>query len=125
MNFNLGKVVQAINLVSNPKQGINILLDKMGQNNPQMANTIKQAIKSGKNPTKFIMEQAQAGEITLENLNELKSLYGMAQKLGLKVKVPNKVWVAAENAIRSGQKGAGRINTHQTPNKPTNGFTGF
>lgn len=125
MNFNIGKIVQMANMIKNPQQAINLLLDKFSKNNPQMANMIKQAINSGKNPKTVIMEQAKSGNITLDNLNQLKQYYGMAQKLGLAKKVPNNVWVEAENAIKSGINGSNG-QTVVSPNKGNNGtFNGF
>lgn len=122
---NIGKLVQMANAVQNPKQAINMLLDKFGQKNPQMANTIRQAINSGKNPKQFIMEQAKTGNITLENLNQLKQYYNMAQKIGLTKKVPNSVWQDAENAIRN----ANNANNGQTSvpiqTSRTGQFNGF
>lgn len=128
MNFNfgnIGKIVQMANAVQNPKQAINMLLDKFAQKNPQMASTIRQAINSGKNPKSFIMEQAQSGNITLDNLNQLKQYYGMAQKIGLAKKVPNSVWQEAENAIRNGNMGKGAQTVAPTPTSPKTSFNGF
>lgn len=122
---NIGKLVQMANAVQNPKQAINMLLDKFGQKNPQMANTIRQAINSGKNPKQFIMEQAKTGNITLENLNQLKQYYNMAQKIGLTKKVPNNVWQDAENAIRNANNANNGQNTVPTQISRTGQFNGF
>lgn len=122
---NIGKLVQMANAVQNPKQAINMLLDKFGQKNPQMANTIRQAINSGKNPKQFIMEQAKTGNITLENLNQLKQYYNMAQKIGLTKKVPNSVWQDAENAIRNANNANNGQNTVPTQTSRTGQFNGF
>lgn len=136
MNFNIGnisKIVGVANAIKNPQEGINMLLDNYGKKNPEMANKIRQSINSGKNPKAFIMEQAQSGNITMQNLNDLKKYYGIAQKLGLSKKVPNSVWKEAENAIRNGANGSPRMNTQtntmaqpntQTNTKP-NMFMGF
>lgn len=128
MSFNLsslGKLVKIANSVQNSKQAISMLLDKFGQKNPQMANIIRQAINSGKSPKQVIMEQAQAGKITLDNLNQLKGIYGFAQKLGLAKKVPQNVWNDAETAIRNGADGKGE-EIHETAEKGFNGlFNGF
>lgn len=128
MNFNMGsigKIVQMANMVKNPQQAINMLLDNFGKKNPQMAKTIRQAINSGKNPKQFIMEQAKSGKITMENLNQLKQYYGMAQKLGLAKNVPNNVWQEAENAIKSGVSNGVSTNAVGTQNSSNNRFNGF
>lgn len=128
MNFNMqsiSKIVSMANAVSNPKQAINMLLDKLSKNNPQMANTIRQAINSGKNPKQFIMEQAKSGNITLDNLNQLKQYYGLAQKIGLAKKVPANVWQEAENAIRNGTSGGNGQTTAPTQSSRTGQFNGF
>lgn len=116
MNFNLGNIVQMANAIRNPKQAINMLLNKFGEKNPQVANSIRSAINSGKNPKEFIMEQARSGNITLENLNQLKGYYNMAQKLGLYKKIPNSVWAEAESAIKNGTA---------PQNTASNKFSGF
>lgn len=128
MSFNFGtisKIVGMANAVKNPQQAINMLLDKFGQQNPEMANTIRQAIKSKKNPKQFIMEQARSGNITLENLNQLKQYYAMAQKIGLAKKVPNNVWQEAENAIRNGSSGGNGQTIVPTQTSHTGQFNGF
>lgn len=128
MSFNLNnisKIVGMANAIKNPQQAINMLLNKFGQNNPEMANTIRQAINSKKNPKQFIMEQARSGNITLENLNQLKQYYNMAQKIGLAKKVPNNIWQEAENAIRNGNNGGGGGNTVPTQTSHTGQFNGF
>lgn len=121
MNFNLGNLVKIANSISNPQQGLNLLLNQFAKSNPKMANEIRQAINSGKNPKAFIMEQARSGKITLDNLNDLKKYYNMAQRFGLTKKVPQNVWNEAENAIKSGSG----TNTQATKTPPTMPFKGF
>lgn len=118
MNFNLGNIVKLANSISNPKQAINMLLNKFGEKNPQMANNIRNAINSGKNPKEYIMEQARSGNISIDNLNQLKGYYNMAQKLDLTKKIPNEVWTEAESAIKNGT-------IPQSPQNTNNSFSGF
>lgn len=128
MNFNMqsiSKIIGIANAIKNPQQAINMLLDKFGQKSPEMTNTIRQAINSGKNPKQFIMEQARSGNITLENLNQLKQYYRFAQKLGLAKKVPNNVWQDAENAIRNGASGGNGQTIVPTQTSHTGQFNGF
>lgn len=93
-----------------------MLLTEMSKKNPEKANQLKLMISSGKNPEQAIMEFAQKGEISMEQLNELKQGYSLASKLGLKQKVPKSVWDKAEQAIKRAQS---------NPTPKNGGFTGF
>lgn len=114
-NFNLSKIVKIANSISNPKQGINTLLDEMGKKNPQQANMLRNMINSGKSPQAAIKQFASSGDVTLEQLNDLKQGYAILGKLGLKHKVPASVWKEAEDAIKSGA----------SSNSKSSKFTGF
>lgn len=112
--FNLARIVKIANSISNPKQGINTLLDEMSKKNPQQAKTLRAMINSGKSPQDTIKQFASSGDVTLEQLNDLKQGYAILGKLGLKHKVPASVWKEAEDAIKSG-----------TSNSTSSKFTGF
>lgn len=101
-NFNLSKLVKIANSLSNPSQGINMLLDEMSKKNPQQAKMLRTMITSGKSPQDAIKQFASSGDVTLEQLNDLKQGYAILGKLGLKHKVPASVWKEAEDAIKSG-----------------------
>lgn len=104
MKFNIANVVKIANTITNPKEAVNVMLDKMEKTNPGKAKMLRSLYASGKNPNIVLRESAEKGEITMEQLNELKSYYTMAKKLGLKVNIPNNVWKEAENAIKSAKK---------------------
>lgn len=127
MNFNLMSMVKMANAIKNPNEAINLLLNKFGEKHPEVANNVRNAIRTGKDPAKFIMEQANKGVITLDNLQQLKKYYGMAQKFGLTKKVPDNIWVQAENAIKNSSNINKNIATNSTNINNTNntGFSGF
>lgn len=77
----IAKFVKIANSVSNPRQGLNMMLEEASKRNPELANTIKQAINAGKRPEEFLKEQVQSGRVTIENFNDVKSAYRTAQKL--------------------------------------------
>lgn len=114
-NFNMKNIVKVANSLSNPKQAINTLLGEMGKKNPQQANMLRTMINSGKSPQDAIRDFASKGDVTLEQLNDLKRGYAILNKLGLKHKVPQSVWKEAEDAIKSG------ASNQQSSNR----FTGF
>lgn len=114
--LNIKKLLNIANSVSNPKQGITMLLDEMAKKNPEKAKQLKFMISSGKNPEQAIMEFAQKGEINLDQLRELKQGYSLASKFGLKHKVPQTVWDKAEKAIKS---------VDQSGNSSRGKFSGF
>lgn len=106
-NFNqITKAVKIANGVANPKQAVNMLLEQLEKKNPEMARNVRTAISSGKNPAQYIREQAQNGTITMENFNEVKRYYKMAQKFGLTHKISNQSWNEIEQAIKD-KGGAG------------------
>lgn len=96
----IAKFVKIANSVSNPRQGLNMMLEEASKRNPELANTIKQAINAGKRPEEFLKEQVQSGRVTIENFNDVKSAYRTAQKLGFAHKIDNKVWDELEQAIQ-------------------------
>lgn len=107
-NFNqITKAVKIANGVVNPKQAVNMLLEQLEKKNPEMAKSVRTAISSGKHPAQYIREQAQNGTITMENFNEVKRYYKMAQKFGLTHKISNQSWNEIEQAIKDNDKGDG------------------
>lgn len=44
----IAKFVKIANSVSNPRQGLNMMLEEASKRNPELANTIKQAINAAK-----------------------------------------------------------------------------
>jgi hypothetical protein len=92
-------VIQIAKTIKNPKQGLDVALNALQKKNPQAANMIRDAIKSGKSPTEFAKEQAQNGNLNEKNLQDLKSYYKIAKNMGLP-SVPEKDWNEIENAIK-------------------------
>lgn len=113
--FNLSKIVKVANSLANPKQGIDTLLTELGKKDPQHATLLRTMINSGKSPQDAIKEFASRGDVTVDQLNDLKQGYSLLNKLGLKHKVPASVWKEAEAAIRSGSNNSSN----------NSGFTGF
>jgi len=99
INFDIGKIVKIANSISNPKEGLNLLLQQLEKKNPQSANMIKMAINSGKNPVEYIKQATKKGEISKKQLTELKGYYNLASKFGLNKKIPNSVWAEIEQAM--------------------------
>lgn len=98
--LNLGKFVKIANGVSNPKKAIPMLLDAMDKKDPQRARMLRSMMSSNKSATQALRESASRGEITMEQLSDLKRGYSILSKLGLKHKIPESVWKEAESAIR-------------------------
>lgn len=107
MKFDLGNLVKMANSITNPKQAINMLLAKMEKTNPSKAKLLRSMYNSGKNPTTAIQESAKNGEITMEQLEQLKNFYYLGKKFGLKINVPKSVWIEAENAIKNSKQVSG------------------
>ena len=117
-NFNqISKLVKIANSIKNPQQAIPMLLGQIKQKNPTLANNLSQIISSGKNPSEFLKEQASQGTITMENLNDIKEAYNLAQKFGLTHKIPNQTWNELENSIKQGNNKQNSFNI--------NNFKGF
>lgn len=102
--INLSKLVALMNGIKNPKEGLNMAVNMLMKKNPQMGNLVQMAINSGKNPKDFITESARNGQININQLKQLKQLYGMASTMNLSHKVPDSVWQEAENAIKLGSQ---------------------
>ena len=112
MGINFGQIknmVKLINGIKNPKQGLSMAADMLSQKNPQLGNLIKNAISSGKDPKAFITESDKNGQITLNQLDDLKQLYTLASSMGLSMKVPDTVWKDAENSIRLGSNNTSNV----------------
>lgn len=111
MKFDITNLVKMANAMTDPKQAINLLLEKMEKTNPEKAKMLKSMYSSGKNPAVVIKESAEKGEISLKQLDDLKNYYALGRKFGLKMNIPKNVWIEAENAIKNA--------------KPNNTFNGF
>ena len=98
MAFNMNKILNMLNAITDPKQAVNMMLSKMPQ---QQANMLRGMMNSGKDPKEAILESARSGQINLEQLNQAKQMYSMARKFGYrKMSVPNNVWQEAESLIK-------------------------
>lgn len=119
MGFNWGKIISCINAFTSPKQAINYLLDNIGNKDPKLAQALKQMINENKNPTEVLAQLSSTGQITLQQLAQIKQYYNLARRMGMKQQIPNEEWQKAEQAIRNGlHKPSG--------SNPTNGrITGF
>jgi hypothetical protein len=69
--------------------------------NPKVAKTIYDMVLSNKNPKEALTTFAKNGDIKQDDLQLIKSIYGFAKKMGLKVNVSDDVWQGAENAFKS------------------------
>lgn len=100
MSFNINKVLNLLNGITNPKQAINMMLDKMPQDK---ANMLRSMMNSGKSPKDAILESARTGQINLEQLNQAKTMYQTVRKFGFrKFSVPDSIWNEAEQLIKQG-----------------------
>lgn len=100
MKFDFKKAIEYANSFRNSKQAINMLLNKFAEKYPEKGKQLKMLYSQNKNPAEIIRQSAKNGEITLDELNKIKSTYSMARKLGLNIKVPESVWDEAETAIK-------------------------
>ena len=95
MNFNISKVLGLLNGISNPKQAINMMLNKMPQDK---ANMLRNMMNSGKDPKQAILDSARNGQINLDQLNQAKTMFQTVRKLGFrKFNVPDSLWSEAED----------------------------
>lgn len=101
MKFNLSNIVKIANSISNPKEGINLLLNEFAKKDPKRAKTLSMYYNSGKSPAEVLTAAAANGEISLNELNELKNNYKFAKRLGLKINVPKKAFEEAETIIKN------------------------
>lgn len=104
MAFNFNQITKAVkfaNKVKDPKQAVNMLIDQIEKKNSKLGQELRVAINSGKNPSQYIREQADNGIINMDNFNEVKKYYILAQKFGLTHKIDNKEWVEIEQAIKN------------------------
>ncbi len=109
MSFNINKVLNLLNGITNPKQAINMMLDKMPQDK---ANMLRSMMNSGKSPKDAILESARSGQINLDQLNQAKTMYQTVRKLGFrKFNVPDSIWSEAENLIKQGNNSGGNFNS--------------
>ena len=98
MNFK--SILNVLNGIANPKQAIDMMLNKMP---PQTANMLRGMMNSGVDPKQAILNSARSGQINIEQLNQAKSMYQMARKFGYrKFSVPNGIWDEAEQLIKKG-----------------------
>ena len=105
MGFNFNKILNVLNGIANPKQAIDMMLNKMP---PQTANMLRGMMNSGVDPKQAIIESAKNGQINIEQLNQAKSMYNMARKFGYrKFSVPDSLWNEAEELIKKGSNGGG------------------
>lgn len=112
MAFNWKNIVNTLNAFRSPKQAINWMLDRGAQKDPQMAAALRKMVNSGEDPSKVLMQLASTGQITLQQLTQIKSYYNAARKLGFKYQIPEETWTQAQRAIEAGSA-------------PKKKFTGF
>jgi ribosomal protein S16 len=63
---------------------MNMLMNKLRQQNPQAANQINQWMSSGANPQQIINQMMQNGQITNEQLNQAQNMANQLQNQNTK-----------------------------------------
>ena len=58
---------------------MNMLMNKLRQQNPQAANQINQWMSSGANPQQIINQMIQSGQVSQEQLNQAQSMANQMQ----------------------------------------------
>lgn len=102
------KIMSIVKTITNPKQAIELMLSKLPNEQSKM---LKEMINS-KSPQQAISEMAQQGKINLQQLQEAKNYYNLAKKFGIKVRIPDEVWIQAESAIKSNNQNNPRSNNN-------------
>jgi hypothetical protein len=102
MSFNWNKLVNIANGLTSPKQTINMLLNQIAKKDKTKAEILRKMINDGRNASDVLVEISSKGEISLDQLSEIKKIYNVLRKLGLKQQIPNEIWINAEQAIRKG-----------------------
>ena len=107
MAFNISKILEVLNTISNPKQAIDMMLSKLP---PQQSNMLRGMMNSGKDPKQAILESAKSGQINIEQLNQAKQMYSMIRKFGYrKMSVPDSIWNEAEQLIKQGSNNSNNV----------------
>lgn len=75
---------------------------------PDKANMLRTMMQNNEDPIKVLSESVRKGEITLQNLNEMKDIYKTARKLGIrKFTITDEQFNQLEQIIKSNSS-----NTH-------------
>lgn len=104
----INKILSVLKSVTNPKQAIDLMLSKM----PNEQSQLFKEMMNSKSPEQAIKEMSQQGKISLQQLNEARNYYNLVKKFGIKVKIPDEVWVQAESAIKSNNLNNPRSNSN-------------
>lgn len=82
---------------------------------PDKANMLRLMMNNGEDPIKVLSDSARKGEITLQNLTEMKEIYQTARKFGIrKITITDEQFNQLEQIIKS-----------NCSNNITNGFKRF
>lgn len=69
---------------------------------PDKANMLRVMMNNNEDPMKVLSESARKGEITLQNLNEMREIYQTARKFGIrKITITDEQFNQLEQIIRS------------------------
>ena len=80
-------------------------LNLLAKKSPETAEMLAGMIRRVENPADAMKQFAAEGKINKGQLEELRSVYKMACRMGLKkFKVPDSVWEEAESALTGGVK---------------------
>lgn len=75
-------------------------LNLLAKKSPETAEMLSGMIRRGENPAEAMKRFASEGKINKGQLEELRSIYKMVCRMGLKsFKVPDSVWEEAESAL--------------------------
>lgn len=69
---------------------------------PDKANMLRVMMNNNEDPMKVLGDAARKGEITLQNLNEMREIYQMARKFGIrKITITDEQFNQLEHIIKS------------------------
>lgn len=105
MKFDIKKAVNMINSITSPKAAIGQSLNLLAKKSPEMAKVLSVAINNGKNPMDEIKKYATEGKFTSEDLAQIKKIYLICKKMGLKkFNVSENLWEQIDDIIKKNQK---------------------
>ena len=103
--MNMGQLIAiAKKYKTDPQGAINEGLALLEKKNPKGAETIRNALRSGKPPQQVLKEESSKGNINANDLNTIKSMYKEFSN-DIPEKVPDSVWNTAEKAVNPNNKG--------------------
>jgi hypothetical protein len=104
MNLNnLSDVYKQLQGLSSVKDVGKKALLELEKKDPATARMLCSMIYGKQSPAQALKQFAQSGRINIKQIDKIHTAYNMLKKLGLKLNVPDSMWLEAEQVI-SGNK---------------------